>query len=142
MADRADPGGDQPPAAPREPSDDHWQWRWRMAQAMAERCDLAALGILGIYLIGSTKDATAGPCSDLDLLIHYDGAERSRSLIESYLRGWSHCLTEWNRARTGQRVEGLLEPHLITDLDIAAGTSFAAMLGSSTNRARLLRKRD
>jgi pyruvate, water dikinase len=142
MADRADAGGDRPLEAPREPSDDHWQWRLRMAQAVAERCDLAALGIRAIYLIGSTKDATAGPCSDIDLLVHYDGSERSRALIESYLRGWSHALTEWNRARTGQQVEGLVELHLITDLDIAAGTSFAAMLGSWTNRARLLRKRD
>jgi len=51
-------------------------------------------------------------------------------------------LAEWNHERTGLQLAGLVEPHLITDADIAARTSFAAMIDSCTNRARLLRKRD
>jgi pyruvate,water dikinase len=142
MNDRADPNDAaqaSPPAAQIEPD---WQWRWRMAEAIVTRCDLAALGIVAVYLIGSTKDGTAGPGSDIDLLVHYDGAAASRERIESYLRGWGHGLAEWNHDRTGLRLAGLVEPHLITDADIAARTSFAAMIDSHTNRARLLRKRD
>ncbi len=125
-----------------EPGESHWQWRWRMAQAIVDRCDFVALGIVAVYLIGSTKDGTAGPASDIDLLIHYDGTASSRALIESYLRGWSHALAECNQQRTGLASKELVEPHLITDADIAARTSFAAMIDSHTNRARLLGKRD
>jgi pyruvate,water dikinase len=136
----------QPPDAPdveltTQPSEEHWQWRWRMAEALAARCDLEALGVAAIYVIGSTKDATAGPRSDIDLLVHHDGNATTRSLAESYFRGWSHCLAEWNQARTGQPSGGLLEAHFITEADIAAQTSYAAMIDSWTNRARLLRKR-
>ena len=138
MADRTDASS----AKGTEPSDGHWQWRWRMAQRIVERCDFAVLGVVAIYLIGSTKDGTAGPGSDLDLLIHYDGTASSRALIESYLRGWGHALAEWNQHRTGIVLENLLEPHFITDADIQARTSFAAMIESHTNRARLLGKRD
>ena len=129
-------------AEPAPLESDHWQWRLRMAEALAARCDMEALGVLAIYVIGSTKDATAGPASDIDLLVHHDGSPQGRALIESYVRGWSQSLSQWNEARTGERTDGLIDLHLITDADIAARGSYACMIGSVTNSARLLRRRE
>ena len=42
-------------------SDDHWRWRFRMAQRIAAQLDPSKFGVKAFYLIGSTKNATAGP---------------------------------------------------------------------------------
>lgn len=129
--------GDQPAVH----AEDHAAWRLRMAEAVAAQCDLDRLGIGAVYLIGSTRNGTAGAGSDIDLLVHLDGRQQSKGLAESYFRGWSQCLAEWNHDRTGQRSLGLLDVHWVTDADIEARTSYACMIGSPTNWARLLRRR-
>jgi len=47
---------------------EHWRWRYRMAERIAARLDPRRFGVKGFYLIGSTKNATAGAASDIDLL--------------------------------------------------------------------------
>ncbi|MBN1340709.1 MAG: hypothetical protein JXA03_15375, partial [Bacteroidales bacterium] len=49
--------------------DEHWRWRMRMCELIAEKADMKKYGIKGIYVIGSTKTTEAGPASDIDLLI-------------------------------------------------------------------------
>jgi predicted nucleotidyltransferase len=119
--------------------DSHWKWRYRMAEAIAARTDFKAYDIRGIYLIGSVKEATAGPASDLDLLIHVTvRSERQQGLIH-WLEGWSACLAEINYRRTGYRSEALLDVHFVTDEDIRNKTSYAVMIGTHENRAKPIR---
>jgi hypothetical protein len=91
-----------------------------------------------MYVFGSTKNATAGPASDIDLLVHVTGTEEQQQELEAYLKGWSFCLDEVNYLRTGYRVDGLLDVHLVTDDDLARRTSFAAKIDAVTDQARLL----
>ena len=44
-------------------TNDHWRWRFRMAQRIAADLDPQKFGVNAFYLIGSTKNATAGPAS-------------------------------------------------------------------------------
>ncbi|MCK4806172.1 MAG: nucleotidyltransferase domain-containing protein [Candidatus Aegiribacteria sp.] len=118
--------------------DEHWLWRQRMAETLASEIDPDEYGVKGIYLFGSTKNATSGPCSDIDLLIHADGNERTRDLLESYLDGWDVCLCEINYIRTGFKTEHLLDVHIITDRDIEEKQSYALKIGSVTDPARPL----
>jgi hypothetical protein len=127
--------GTAPGRAPAEP--DHWRWRLRMAQRIAADADRARFGIKAMYLFGSTKNATAGPGSDIDLLIHV-GDSADRGALGLWLDGWSRCLAELNFTRTGYRSEGLLDVHFVTDADIAARTSYAARIDAITDRARPL----
>ena len=90
------------------------------------------------YVFGSTKNATAGPASDIDLLLHFVGTEEQRRALLAWLEGWSLCLGEINFLRTGHRVEGLLDVHLVTDEDIARRTSFAVKIDAVTDAARPL----
>lgn len=121
--------------------DEYWKWRFQMAQKIANKTDFKYYGIDAIYVIGSTKEATAGPASDIDLLVHFKGTEYQKNLFKSWIDGWNHSLSEFNRRKTGYKLEdGLIDLHIITDEDIEKKTSFAVMIGSANNPARLLKK--
>jgi pyruvate,water dikinase len=120
------------------PGDEHWRWRFRMAQRIAAQLDADKFGVKAFYLIGSTKNATAGPASDIDLLLHFNGTDQQRAELLLWLEGWSRCLSEVNFLRTGYTTDSLLDVHLITDTDIAARTSFAVKIDAITDAARKL----
>jgi pyruvate,water dikinase len=120
------------------PSDEHWRWRFGMAQRIAAQLDPQKFGVAAVYLIGSTKNATAGPASDIDLLLHFQGDKDQQQRLMLYLDGWSRCLDEINFLRTGYHSDGLLDVHLVTDQDIAARSSFAAKIDAVTDPARKL----
>jgi len=125
--------------APIEPAlAEHWRWRLTMAEAIAARLDGVRFGVKGLYVFGSTKNATAGPGSDIDLLVHFAGDERQRVELLTWLDGWSLALAVLNRLRTGERSEGLLDVHVVTDDDIARQTSYAVKIGAVTDAARPL----
>ena len=122
--------------------DEHWRWRFRMAQRIAAQMDPKQFGVKAFYLIGSTKNATAGPASDIDILLHFQGDEGQRKDLALWLEGWSGCLAEINFLRTGYRSDGLLDVHLVTDKDIAERSSFAAKIDAITDPARRLPMKD
>jgi len=116
----------------------HWRWRSRMAERVASQLESARFGVKGVYLFGSTKNATAGPASDIDLIVHYDGEEANRRALDLWFEGWSLCLNEVNFLRTGCKTGGNLDVHYVTDQDIARQTSYAAKIGAVTDAARPL----
>jgi len=121
-------------------TDEHWKWRLQASERIAEAMDFKLYGVQALYLIGSTKDGTAGPSSDIDLLVHFRGDEGQKQLLISWLKGWGHGLAELNYLKSGYRVEGgLVDAHFITDEDIRKKTSYAVMIGSSENSAWLLK---
>jgi len=119
-------------------SDEHWQWRLRMAEKLALGLDPARFGVKDIWVFGSTKNGTAGPGSDIDLLLHFIGNEEQRAALVSWLQGWSLALAEMNFMRTGYRSDGLLDARLISDEDIQNRTSYAVKIGAVTDPARRL----
>jgi len=131
------PATDGRPYAGTEP-EDHWRWRMRMAERVAEQLEPSRFGVVALYVFGSTKNATAGPASDIDLLVHFRGTEAQRAALLQWFEGWSLCLSEMNYLRTGARTAGLLDVHLVTDEDIAQRSSYAAKIDAVTDAARLL----
>ena len=118
--------------------EDHFRWRLHMAKSLAASIAPGTLGVKAIYLFGSVKNGTAGPGSDIDLLIHVE-EDADRGELETRLAGWSDALAQMNYLRTGYRSEGLLDVHYITDADIEARTSYACKIGAVTDAARRLR---
>ncbi len=116
----------------------HWFWRLRMAEKIAAEVDAEALGVVALYVFGSAKNASAGPGSDIDLLIHVRQNPRQRAELLAWLDGWSRCLAEMNYLETGIRSKGLLDVHLITDEDVERRTSWAAKINAVTDAAREL----
>jgi len=121
---------------------DHWVWRLQMAERLAAHLEPKRFGVKALYLIGSTKNGTAGPSSDIDLLVHFVGTPHQRDDLMLWLEGWSLCLDELNFMRTGCRTGGLLDIHIVTDEDIAAKSSYAIRIGSATDPARPLTLED
>jgi hypothetical protein len=126
-AEPGDGGGD---------AEEHWRWRMRMAEAIGAAIDPGRFGVRALYVLGSTKNGTAGAGSDLDLLIHVAGDDRTRATLTAWLDGWSRALAEVNFLRTGTRVDGLLDVRTVTDDDIASGRGPAARIGAATDAAR------
>jgi adenylate cyclase len=119
--------------------EEHWVWRLQAVETLATHLDPKRFGVKGLYLMGSTKNATAGPKSDIDLLVHIQGTDDSRRVLETWLEAWSLSLAELNFQRTGYRSDGLLDIHFITDDDIRNQTSYAVRIGSVNDPARPLK---
>ena len=117
---------------------DHWRWRLRMAERIARQMDGERFGVNALYIFGSVKNASAGPGSDIDLLVHMTGTESQRHDLLYWLEGWSRCLAEMNFQRCGVDADGLLDVHMVTDEDIARKTSYAVKIGAVTDAARPL----
>jgi hypothetical protein len=138
----AEPSGAAPASPPATraatESSEHWRWRLEMAQRLAAELDPVRFGVKALYVFGSTKNATAGPGSDIDLIVHFAGGPEQERALRDWLEGWSLCLAETNFLRTGYRSEGLLDVQLVTDADLARQTSYAAKIGAITDAARPL----
>lgn len=119
---------------------EHWKWRYKVAEKIAAELNKKDFGVKAVYLIGSTKNANAGPASDIDLMVHFTGSESQKDEMINWISEWSICLAEVNKINTGITVEnGLIDLHIITDRMIAEKDSFASMIGSYNNSARLLK---
>ncbi|MCJ7735253.1 MAG: nucleotidyltransferase domain-containing protein, partial [Anaerolineales bacterium] len=118
-------------------SDDHWRWRLKSAESIAARIDPERFGVKGIYLLGSIKNATAGPKSDIDLLIHFDGNASQEKELRVWLEGWSLSLSlsQTNQISSGVKTKGLLNIIFITDEDIKNRSSYAIKIGAITDAA-------
>ena len=143
VAHLAEPGAQKADAAQASPIrlspvQQFWRWRRQMAERIATEIDRERLDVVAIYLFGSVKNATAGPGSDIDLLIHFRGDKGQRRELLDWLDGWSQCLAEINYQRTGYRTDGLLDVHLVTDADIQNRSSFAVKIGAVTDAAQEL----
>jgi predicted nucleotidyltransferase len=119
--------------------DDYWSWRLSMAEHIASQLDPERFGVEGFYVFGSTKNATAGPGSDIDILVHFKGTDEQREDLELWLEGWSLSLAQMNYLRTGYRTDGLLDVHIVTDEDIQMRNSYAVKIGAVTDPARPLK---
>ncbi len=120
-------------------SDFHWQWRLRSVEQIAARINPEYFGVKNFFIFGSTKNATAGPCSDIDILIHFIGTSKQKEILNEWLKGWSDSLDYYNFLKTGCKTGGILDIHYVTDEDIKNRTSFAVKIGAITDAARVLR---
>ena len=109
-----------------------------MAERIASQLDPDRFGVKALYVLGGVKNATAGPGSDIDLLVHFEGDELQRRDLLTWLEGWSRSLAEVNYLRTGYRSAGLLDIHIVTDKDIEDQTSLAAKIDAVTDAAKPL----
>ena len=111
-------------------SPDHWSWRMQKVEEIAEKLDSEIYGVESLYLIGSTKEGTAGPASDIDLLVHFNGTDEQKDKLLAWFNKISKQLDEENKERTGLKTEGILDVHLITDEDIKKKDSWATHITS------------
>ncbi len=111
-----------------EQPDVHWRWRRKMMEEFANKLEGDKLGVKAVYLVGSSREHTAGPASDIDLIIHFKGNEKQKELLKAEAAGWSKCLSFINWEKTGYQTDNLIDLHFVTDEDISKKNSFAIMI--------------
>ena len=89
---------------PRQHSESYWRWRMQMSEKIASEIDPERFAVTAVYIIGSTKNANAGPSSDIDLLIHFHGDESQRAISRPGSRVGA-CV--WERSTTSARVTSI-----------------------------------
>lgn len=117
-------------------------WRKFMAFEIARHLDFKKYGVKAIYLIGSSKNNTAGMGSDIDLMIHFTGTNAQKTNLNIWLEGWSQCLSVLNYLKTGYQTDSILDVHYISDASIAQKDSFTIKINAVTDPALLLKALD
>jgi len=123
------------PTVFRDEMETHWRWRMQIAENISAHLDSKRFGVKEFYIFGSTKNASAGPMSDIDLLIHFQGTEDQRRDLITWLEGWSISLSQANLLRTGYSTEDLLDVHLVNDEEVKNRTGYAAHIGAISDAA-------
>jgi hypothetical protein len=85
---------------------DHWGWRSRFVERLAEELDRERFGVDKVFIYGSVESGSAGPSSDVDLWVVCTGSESQRHELALWLDGWSRCLAEVAFQHTGTRIRG------------------------------------
>ncbi len=116
----------------------YWRWRFRMSERLVRALDHEALSVEAVYLYGSVKNGTAGPDSQIDLLVHFNGTDSQKSQLQMYFEGWSQALVEYNFSRHGVRLDQMINITYLSDDEVATGKGLAAQINAVTNPARLL----
>ena len=137
-----EPGGEDKPITNTTSSVRHeprqfWRWRFRMAERMVRALDAEKYGVEAVYLYGSVRAGTAGPDSDINLLVQVR-PDADRVGLAAWFDGWNGALAEFNYSRTGVRVPELLDLTYVTAEDVAAGEGLTAKIGAATDAARQL----
>lgn len=85
---------------------EHWRWRQRFAEALADAVHPDRFGVAQLFLGGSTALGDAGPGSDIDLYVVFTGSDLQRRDLSAWLEGWSLCLAEVSLQQTGHPFPG------------------------------------
>jgi len=81
-----------------------------------------------MFVFGSAVTGTAGPDSQIHLLIQFEGRPQQRRELETWLHGWSLALAEMNHLRTGIHSDGLLDVHFVSGEQVLDKASAAAIV--------------
>ncbi len=118
---------------------DHWRWRMKMAERIASEVDPKRFGVKGVYVFGSTKNATASPDSDIDLIVHIDQEKCDIEQLKLWFEGWSLALSEVNYLRTGRKTKSILDVQFVSDSDINGKSGYGHKINAATDAAKSLK---
>lgn len=118
--------------------DEPLQWRKRMAENMALKLDAERFGVKGIYLFGTVYNETAGPNSDIDLLIHFEGTDEQRKELDTWFEGWNLCLSQINYNRSGYYVEKFLDITYISESQFKDRKYYSDLMNPANHSSKKL----
>jgi len=118
----------------------HIDARYKILKDAVGTANFKDLGMYSIYLIGSVKNYESGVSSDIDLIVYYDGEPLSMEKIKLWFKAWSESVIKSGRYHNEiENMEHLFDLHFITKTDIEQGSSYAVMIKSFSNSARLIK---
>ena len=118
--------------------DEPLQWRKRMAESIALKIDSERFGVKAVYLFGTVFNETAGPNSDIDLLIHFEGNEEQKKELNTWFEGWNHCLSQINYNRSGYYIEKFLDITYISERHFKDRKYYVDLMNPANHSAKKL----
>ncbi|HRP01293.1 MAG TPA: PEP/pyruvate-binding domain-containing protein [Candidatus Kapabacteria bacterium] len=122
--------------------DEPLQWRKRMAESIALKLDGDRFNVKGVYLYGTVFNETAGPNSDIDILVHFDGDEEQRNELLLWFEGWNLCLSHINYSRTGYELNHFLDLAILSSEDIEEHKYYNDLINPANNTSIRLRMKN
>lgn len=119
--------------------DEPLQWRKRMAESIALKLDGERFGVKAIHLFGTVFNETAGPNSDIDLLVHFGGNSRQYDELNLWFEGWNLCLSQINYNRSGYSLDRFLDIVFITDEDFTDQKYYVDLMDPTNNASKKLK---
>ncbi len=115
------------------------QWRLRMSDSVCAEIDKDRFGIRGVYLFGTVFNETAGPNSDIDLLVHYDGRLDHMEDMQRWFEGWNLCLAHINYNKSGYFLRRILDVHYASDEEIEKSEYHRQLIDPKNNISRRMK---
>ncbi len=122
--------------------DEPLQWRKRMAESIALKLDGDRFSVKGIYLYGTVFNETAGPNSDIDLLIQFDGDDKQKDELMLWFEGWNLSLSHINYSRTGYELNNFLDLTILSTTEIEEHQYYKNLIDPSNNNSLRLRMKN
>lgn len=119
-------------------NDEPLRWRLRMADAIAAELNPDEFGVIGLYLYGTVFNETAGPNSDIDLLVHFAGTSEQKEELLKWFRGWNLCLSHINYNKSGFKLSRFLDINIISETELAEKAYFAELIDPKFNSSKKL----
>jgi hypothetical protein len=119
--------------------DEPLQWRKRMAESVGLKLDPERFGVKAVYLFGTVFHDTAGPNSDIDFLVHFEGNESQFHDLKLWFEGWNLCLSQINYYRSGYSVEKVLDITYISESDFEDQKYYVDLMNPSNHSSKKLR---
>lgn len=119
--------------------DEPLQWRKRMAESIALKLDGKRFGVKGIYLFGTVFNETAGPNSDIDLLVHFGGNRKQLEELNMWFEGWNLSLSQINYNRSGYSLDTFLDIVFITDEDFSDQKYYVDLMNPNNHSSKKLK---
>lgn len=114
---------------------EEWVWREEAARKMIQGLSPQMPKIAAVYLIGSVRERTAGPESDIDIVVHVK-TESVITTLKAYFAGWEEALFAF--PPNGIPLKQLVDVHFLTDNDLEKNLSFASMITGVNSQATRL----
>ncbi|MFA7626414.1 MAG: PEP/pyruvate-binding domain-containing protein [Candidatus Kapaibacterium sp.] len=118
--------------------DEPLQWRKRMAESIALKLDGERFGVKAVYLFGTVFLETAGPNSDIDLLVHFEGSDTQKKELDIWFEGWNHCLSQINYNRSGYFIEKFLDITYISEKEFRERKYYVDLMDSANHLSKKL----
>jgi tetratricopeptide (TPR) repeat protein len=118
--------------------DEPLQWRKRMAESIGLKIDPKRFGVVAVYLFGTVFNETAGPNSDIDLLVHFEGTEEQKNDFNLWLEGWNHCLSQINYNRSGYYISRILDVTYISESEFNERKYYVDLMNPANHSSKKL----
>ena len=110
-----------------------------MAESIALKLDGKRFGVKAVYLFGTVFNETAGPNSDIDLLVHFGGSHEQLEDLKLWFEGWNLCLSQINYNRSGYSLDQFLDITYIKDEDFDDQKYYVDLMNPDNKASRKLK---